>query len=78
MMELERRERGVRLGVGEERSEGLAMERGDMGSVEKKEPRHFCETDFPVCVSVSPWSKEGQEGRVWKRAEHVKEREKKG
>lgn len=58
MMELERREREVRLGVGEEGSEGSAMERGDMGSVEKKQPRHFCKTDFSN-------SKEEQEGREW-------------
>lgn len=73
MMELERRERGVRLGVGEERSEGLAMERGDMGSVEKKEPRHFCETDFQVSVCVS--SEQGRARR--KRVEESRTRKRK-
>lgn len=76
MMELERREREVRLGVGvgvgEEGSEGSAMERGDMGSVEKKQPRHFCKTDFSN-------SKEEQEGREWNGEQNrEKKEEKKG
>ena len=72
MMELERRERGERLGVGEERSEGLAMEIGDMGSVEKKEPRHFCETDFEICVRVSL-----EEGRARRKSGREQKMEKK-
>ena len=73
MMELGRRERGERLGVGEERSEGLAMERGDMRSVQKKEPRHFCETDFQICVRVS--LEEGRARRKSGREQKMEKRE---
>lgn len=78
MMELERREGGVRLGVGEERSEGLTMERGDMGSVEKKEPRHFCETDFQVSVCVSSEQGRARRKRVEESRTRKRKRKKKG